>query len=426
MPIEADVFKSNVPFLLGLDWLDKLQLYLDTTRNVLIRSPGNISMPVVRKFGYVYREWQREDTLLFSGSELIKLRRGFRHPTDTKLLNLIRKARPHEATETTTRVLKKISKSCNTCQRLGSQPTRFMTTLPTIQEVKFGEKISMDLMFIEGKAILHIVDIATRFSSAIFLDSQGNNYGQSVNEVWLAFLEAWCTLYTGFPNRIRTDAGSVFTSPRWKEIAESVGIELQISSVEAHNSLGIGERLHAPLRRIYRKIVFDFAQIDRNIGLKLSIKAMNDTNGDNGLVPSLVVFGIIPRFPIISSDIPTQKERMLAFSRAQMEMNAVVAERRILAALTRSIPAATDFVLEIGQEVLVYQERSKEWIGPATITGIREKIVDVKSNDGQWHRTMNMQQVKPYVQESPQPTNMLSRDEFLTTMMEPFESVSDS
>ena len=105
-------------------------------------------------------------------------------------------------------------------------------------------------------------------------------------------------------------------------------------------------------------------------------------------------------------------------------MDAVVAERRILAALTRSIPAATDLVLEIGQEVLLYKERSKAWIGPAPITGIREKIVHVKGNDGQWHKTMNMQQVKPYVRESPQPTNMLSRDEFLTTMMEPFKSAN--
>ena len=135
---------------------------------MLIRSPGSISAPVVRKFGHVYLEWKREDAVLFSRSEMLKFHRGFRHPTDTKLLNLIRKARPQEATEATTRILKEISKSCNTCQRLGLQPSRFKTALPTLQEVKFGEEISMDLMFIEGRAILHIVDTATRFSSAIF------------------------------------------------------------------------------------------------------------------------------------------------------------------------------------------------------------------------------------------------------------------
>ena len=162
VPIDVDVVREKVPFLLGLDLLDKLQLYLDTTRNVLISSPGNITVPIVRKFGHVYLEWKREDIVLFSRSELLKLHRGFRHPTVTKLLNLIRKARPHEATEATTRILKEISKSCNTCQKLGSQTTRIKTTLPTLQEVKFGEEISMDLMFIEGKAILHIVDTATR------------------------------------------------------------------------------------------------------------------------------------------------------------------------------------------------------------------------------------------------------------------------
>ena len=138
----------------------------------------------------------------------------------------------------------------NTCQRLGSQPTRFKTTLHSLQQVKFCEELSMDLMFIEGKAILHIVDSAIRFSSAIFLDSQGQNYGQSVNGIWLAFLESWCILYTGFPNRVRTDAGSVSTSSRWKEMAESVGTELRISGVDARNSLGIEERIHTLLRRI--------------------------------------------------------------------------------------------------------------------------------------------------------------------------------
>ena len=207
-------------------------------------------------------------------------------------------------------------------------------------------------------------------------------------------------------------------------MAESVGVELRILGIEAHNSLGTGEKLHAPLRRTYRKKTFEFPQIDSNIALKLSIKAMNDTNGDKGLVPSLVVFGIILRSPIISSDIPAQKERMLALSKAQMEINAVVAERRILAALTRIIRTAIDFVFEIGQEVLVYERRRKEWHGPGTIPGIRNKIGDVKSNDGQWHKTINMQHVMPYVRESSEPTDMRSRDESLTAMLELFSSVN--
>lgn len=66
---------------------------------------------------------------------------------------------------------------------------------------------------------------------------------------------------------------------------------------------------------------------------------------------------------------------MLVLSEAQVEMNKILAERRILAALTRSIPAATDVVYRVGQEVLVYQERSREWIGPAKGIEIQDKLL---------------------------------------------------
>ena len=71
-------------------------------------------------------------------------------------------------------------------------------------------------MFIEGKAILHIVNKDTRFSAAAFLDSEGEKIGQSVDCIWTAFVMTLCTMYSGYPNRMRTDQGSVFTSERWK------------------------------------------------------------------------------------------------------------------------------------------------------------------------------------------------------------------
>lgn len=82
---------------------------------------------------------------------------------------------------------------------------------------------------------------------------------------------------------------------------------------------------------MYSKIKLNFPQIEAIRALNLAVKAKNDKNGDNRSVPSLTVLLIIPRFPIISSNIPTQKERMLVLSEAQMEMNAIVAERIILA-----------------------------------------------------------------------------------------------
>ena len=90
--------------------------------------------------------------------------------------------------------------------------------------------------------MLHIVDSATHFSAARFLDSHSETYVQSTEGVWLAFMQTWVTLYTGYPNRLRTDQGSIFTSPRWRELTDLNGVQLRLSGVRAHSSLGIGER----------------------------------------------------------------------------------------------------------------------------------------------------------------------------------------
>lgn len=86
---------------------------------------------------------------------------------------------------------------------------------------------------------------------------------------------------------------------------------------------------------------------------------MNDTIPENGLVPSRLVFGTIPRFPIISTDLRNQKERMEILPKSQKEMNSIIAERRILAALTRNVRPASDRVYRLGDEFLVFSEKKK-------------------------------------------------------------------
>lgn len=52
----------------------------------------------------------------------------------------------------------------------------------------------MDLMFLKSKAVLPIVDIATRFSAATFADPFGECYGQNFDGLWLAVVMAWCKM----------------------------------------------------------------------------------------------------------------------------------------------------------------------------------------------------------------------------------------
>lgn len=72
-----------------------------------------------------------------------------------------------------------------------------------------------------------------------------------------------------------------------------MGIELKFSRIEAHNSIGQSKKFCHSLRRIFDIISNTNPKIDNNSKLNFSIKAMSDTMGPNGLVPSLLDFGTL-------------------------------------------------------------------------------------------------------------------------------------
>lgn len=93
-------------------------------------------------------------------------------------------------------------------------------------------------------------------------------------------------------------------------------------------------------------------------------------------------FGVIPWFPIINTKLPNRKEKMEAVKTAQAEMNAIVAERRFRTALTHEISPAADRSYKVGEEVFVFSENRKEWIGPYLVVGTQGRMVTVQNIDG--------------------------------------------
>jgi hypothetical protein len=76
-----------------------------------------------------------------------------------------------------------------------------------------------------------------------------------------------------------------------------MGIHLIFAPVESQSSLGLVEGMHGPIQRIYHKLQMqqsaDFQQ-PKALMLSAATKALNDTAGVNGLVPTLLVFGVLP------------------------------------------------------------------------------------------------------------------------------------
>ena len=250
----------------------------------------------------------------------------------------------------------------------------------------------MDLMKIRSHTVLHIVDLSINFSAARFLR------GDSVADVWSAFIQCWASVYTGFPDTIKADQGSIFTATEFEKYGTSQGIKIELSGVESHNSLGAGERYHDSLRRIFDKILFEHPSIDPPITLSLAIKAMNDSMNCDCLVPSLLVFGILSRFPSSSSSYPKQSERMRAITMARLEMETITAELCIQQALLKNLPPASKLVLQSGQKVLVYREKENpHWTGPFKIVRLLDKQVFIDRNGTEVQHSVS--QIKPYVRD---------------------------
>lgn len=76
------------------------------------------------------------------------------------------------------------------------------------------------------------------------------------------------------------------------------GIKFQPYGVESPNALGVGERYHTYLRTIANKVQAEKPHNSEKQALSLAVNAIKDTAGPSGLVPTLLVFGIMPRIPV--------------------------------------------------------------------------------------------------------------------------------
>lgn len=204
--IDVDVGCPDVPLLIGLDVLDQDKLIANKVDGKLESRLYGWKMPITRKNGHLYVTWGDHITL-FTRQELLRMHRNFCHPSSKKLLALIRRSNIQHIDQETRKMLDDISKTCSTCQTFATKTQRFKVRILS-DEVLFNREVALDLMYLEGKALLHVVDIDTHFNSAQFLT------GNTVEHVWDAFLTCWTTMYIGHPSKIRVDKGSAFTSVR--------------------------------------------------------------------------------------------------------------------------------------------------------------------------------------------------------------------
>lgn len=385
--LRVDVVDVDIPFLMGLDALDALALYVNTVENKLKCDRRGIATPLTRKYGHVYLEWS--DGTHYSTGELERLHRHFNHPQPGRLSALLRRAADPKAVPGTHEQLERLTEACDVCQRLAKAPGRFRVALPP-EDIVFNRTILIDLMYLDGRSLMHIVDKDTLYSAASFC------HGEATDDLWRQFLTTWAHPYVGHPQVMHTDQAPQFKSPAWKALVETAGSTLVLSGIESHNALGAGERYHSFLRLVYRKVRLAHPGLSPELSLSMATAAMNQTAGPRGLIPTLLVFGVIPRMPVAPLPLPAQRDRIQAMVTARKEMAMLVARARVRTGLAASVPAAADREIIPGTAVMVYRERPvDQWEGPYVAVAVKDKTVWL-AIDGQL-KVFNVDKVKPHV-----------------------------
>ncbi len=329
LTFDVDIVSADVPLLLGLDVLDGNRLQVLSVSNRLQHVPEcrrdlGWSIPLVRKYGHAYLVWNpRPISVNFSRAQLEKVHNNLYHASAGKTLELLKRASSEAFPDSTRAVLEYIPRKCHTCQRYADRPTRFR--IRVTDDVVFNNEVRLDLMFVEDwKAVLHAEGAGTNFQPAVFAPKEDSA------TVWNCFLVCWVHCLAGFPRKILVDQGTVFSSHEFKTLCASNEVELRRTGVESHPRLRSGETHHHPLRRLFQKVAAENPTVPRDVVLSAATHAMNGTANPKGMVPALLVFGMIPKVPSLSAQpLLANSERLRLLTHAREEYDRIVSQNRV-------------------------------------------------------------------------------------------------
>jgi hypothetical protein len=411
--ITFHVVPTNTPFLFCLQDIDRLGVKLDNLANVLIQ--GEKIIPIVRKWGHPWMLLHHPEEVLawchLTETELRQLHRRFGHPSIRRLTRVLERA-GHEVEQ---KAIERLTKYCHQCQMNSKAPGRFKFTLK--DDYEFNWCIIVDVMYLDGKPVLHVVDEATAFQAAKFLKDM------SAKTTWDTLRICWIDVYQGPPDIIVTDAGKNFASEEFRQHAATMDISIKEVPVEAHNSIGKVERYHSPLRRAFEILSKELPSLAKDLVLQMAVKAVNDSAGLDGIVPTLLVFGAYPRMTKDSPPSPSITERAEATHKAMKEIRHLYAKRQINDALAMRNGPNTEPLLSLPlqSDIRVWREKDG-WDGPYKLLAMDGQTCTIQMPYGPANFRSTV--VKPYCAEEMNKTAYDTLSDITITINHPEEDTN--
>ena len=295
-----------------------------------------------------------------------KLHRQFAHPQPRKLKKLIQDSgiKDREVNE----IVDKVSKNCEICKKYKKPLPRPVVAFPNA--TSFCEVVAMDLKDIGEHKILHMIDHATRFSSACEIP---NKKKETIIE---AIMQNWISLF-GSPHYFLSDNGGEFVNEDLIELGEQFNIFLKTTAAESPWSNGMCERHNEILADLVRKVQLD-NQCSFKIALQWALSAKNSLSNVYGFSPNQLVFGKNLELPSVHNDkLPAENmpsneyilKNLNALHTARQSFIQQEASEKLRRALNRKTRGYSEQTFNNGDIVFFKRNNSKAWHGPAKVLG---------------------------------------------------------
>jgi hypothetical protein len=318
---------------------------------------------VIRRYEHAFLLWKivnqsliveffDENSCYLIEIELRRLHRRFGHFSARRLHQILDRFE-HDVEY---QAIEHLIKFCHHCQMHEKSFGRFTFSIRD-EEIQFNFNILMNILYIEikiedeNKSVLHLVNEVTRFQAGRWLKNI------SARHVWDQLRACWIDTYLKSFDVIITDAGKQFVIKEFREYASNMRVLVKTVFIETHHSIEMMKRYHDSLRRIYLIIAIEISDIDFEIVLQMTFKALNDSIEFDELILILLVFEIYSRMIEMNVSSLTIIQRTIAMKKIMKEMRKFNAVRQMNDALnTRNESNSLIYNLSLYSSMLVFRE----------------------------------------------------------------------
>ena len=394
--ISADIIESDIPCLLSKAEMKALGMTLDMKNDtasingeqikVSTTSAGHFIMDLidqdetcnfVQRMNEVLEEAHVVDLMKVDRTQqanlLLKIHKQFGHRPKRVFVSLLKDAgkwAPHFS-----QMLNDIINKCEGCILRKRNPDRPAVALPRAED--FNEILTMDLKIWDGKYILYLIDMHTRYTvGTVIARKQPNNVIDAIFYHWIK--------HFGIPGRIMTDNGGEFTGEEMRAVTSYLYVYKETTAAEAPWMNGICEKNHALVDNILQQVMRDYPDLSLNTALAWALSAKNSLSNVYGYSSYQLVFGKNPRLPNVINDPPPAWEILPQSKALVKHLNALHASREAYIKAEKSEKLKTalktkirsvDKVYNPGDYAFYKREKDVEYRGPAKVLVQDGKIV---------------------------------------------------